>query len=555
MSFWQTYFPEVTDNGGNKSLRLRIHHAIYFLLLIVLAGSQSVSKFMMSGMEILLAVNWVLEWDMRRKFTWSYPQNDNNEGKWLLTAFATLMAVHLVWMIGSANTGYGWYDIFKKLPLIAIPLVVLTSNPLNRKQLTFIFFFMVGTTFVATVIGYVRRMTIADLPYRQIIPFISHIRFALNICLDLVLIAWFMTERRKRSKGFDWLQVAMALLAIWFLVFLLVIRSYTGLIAILVVATIMTLACWHKIENHKHRIAVAATLSAIYIAIAITSIVMVSSYYKPVEHSTQPLAAATVNGNAYTHGDDGVIENGNYVSHYVCEEELRREWSKRSTMGIEDTSNNGYTILPTLVRYLNGLGTTKDSAGMQLLSDNDIRAIERGEANPVYVYGNTVKKMYYVMLFEWESHRKTGAVKNFSVMERFELWGNAWQVFRANLLFGVGTGDVVDECHAKLEANGSMLSGTTKHAHNQYLTFLVTFGIIGFLIIAATFTWAIRREGMHRMPAILAQIIIVLVSFVAEDTLETLAGCVFAVLFICLATKMERDNTTEKICLVHDNNK
>ncbi|MCR5193385.1 MAG: O-antigen ligase family protein [Bacteroidales bacterium] len=543
MSFWQTYFPEVTDINGNKSLRLRIHHAIYFLLLIVLAGSQSVSKFMMSGMEILLAVNWVLEWDMRRKFTWSYGQkgNERKEGRWLLTAFLTLMAVHLVWMIGSANSDYGWYDIFKKLPLIAIPLVVLTSNPLNRKQLTFIFFFMVVTTFTATVIGYVRRMTIDDLPYRQIIPFISHIRFALNICLDLVLIAWFMIERRKRRKGFDWLQVAMVALTVWFLLFLLIIRSYTGFIVVLVTTTIMTIVCWRKIEKSQHRIAAATILSAIYLTIIITSVVIVRSYYKPCELATQPLASVTANGNAYTHGDDGVIENGNYVSHYVCEEELRREWSKRSTLGLEDTSSNGYTIMPTLVRYLNGLGTTKDSTGMQLLTDTDVRAIERGEANPEYVYGNVVKKMYYVMLFEWESHRKTGAVKNFSVMERFELWGNAWQVFCAHPLLGVGTGDVVDECHANLEANGSMLSGTTKHAHNQYLTFLVTFGVIGFLIIAVAFIWAFRREQIRHMPAIMAQIIIVLVSFVAEDTLETLAGCVFAVLFICLATRMERD--------------
>ena len=106
------YFPVVRDERGEVSLRLTIHHAIYFLLLVILAGSQSVSKFMMSGMEILLAVNWVLECDYCRK--WKAAKHSP-----LLWAFLVLMAVHLIWMYGSLNVDYGWYDIFKKLPLLA----------------------------------------------------------------------------------------------------------------------------------------------------------------------------------------------------------------------------------------------------------------------------------------------------------------------------------------------------------------------------------------------------------------------------------------------------
>jgi hypothetical protein len=179
----KSYFPAVADRRGNASWRLTVHGAIYFLLLVVLAGSQSVSNFFMSGMEILLAVNWALEWDMRAKW-------DRARRSPLLWAFLVLMAVHLLWMLGSANTAYGWGDIFRKLPLLAIPLVVLTSRPLNRKQLTALLFAFVATVFVATVIGRIRLAVIPDLPYRQIVPFISHIRFAMNVCLALVVIGW-----------------------------------------------------------------------------------------------------------------------------------------------------------------------------------------------------------------------------------------------------------------------------------------------------------------------------------------------------------------------------
>ena len=49
------------DADGRESTVLRVQHAIYFLLLVILVGSQVVSKFMMSGMQILLIVNWLLE--------------------------------------------------------------------------------------------------------------------------------------------------------------------------------------------------------------------------------------------------------------------------------------------------------------------------------------------------------------------------------------------------------------------------------------------------------------------------------------------------------------
>ena len=67
VAFLQAYFPSVTREDGSFSLRLTIHSAISFVLLFLLMASQPVSNFMMSGMEILLAVNWLLEWDMRAK--------------------------------------------------------------------------------------------------------------------------------------------------------------------------------------------------------------------------------------------------------------------------------------------------------------------------------------------------------------------------------------------------------------------------------------------------------------------------------------------------------
>ena len=547
MNLFKAYFPPVADTSGKVSVRLTIHHAVYFLLLVVLAGSQSVSKFMMSGMEILLAVNWLLEWDMRYKFTRNGKLRENP----LLTAFLVLMGVHLLWLVPTQDLQFGLDDIFKKLPLLAIPLVVLTSRPLNKKQTTFVFLFFTTTVFVATIIGRVRMATIPDLPYRDIIPYISHIRFSLNICLAIVLSVWFIIQRYKRLVGKtgkpgiktslgDWLTWLITIIIISFLDFLFQLRSYTGLAILFVTSAIILIAFWKRITSKGLKISAATLMCAAIVAGIATSATMIHRYYDMVPMATAELAAKTANGNEYTHKNDGLIENGNYINNYICRQELEREWAKRSATSLDDLTPNEYSVYLTLIRYLNALGTTKDSAGIQLLNAADVEAIEKGIANPVYINGNTLEKMYYVMLFEHECYRKTGAVKNFTMLQRFELWKNAWRTFRKHPLFGVGTGDVVQECHKQLIIDESPLAGTTKHAHNQYLTFLVAFGVTGFAIIVYFFIRALRRERLTQMPAAAALLCITLISFVTEDTLETLAGCVFAVLFLCLLSVMWR---------------
>lgn len=517
------------------SVRLTIHHAVYFVLLFLLVGAQPVSNFMMSGMEILLAVNWALEWDMRNKLRRAKESP-------LLWFFLLLTGVHLIWMIPSQNIAYGFDDLFRKLPMLAIPLVVLTSRPLNKKQIEMLFFCLVTTVFIAAIVGRVRLHTIPDIAYRDL-PFISHIRFALNIVLSLVLIVAYLHRMfprqpyQRQGAGTAlgrWVMTALlVVVAISLLQFLLIIRSYTGFVILLVIAIVLLATYWRRISISLRRTGVAM-VSVVILVFAVISGKMIHDYYAPVPLAQGPLKTYTASGNPYSHTEDNLIENGNYVGNYVCMEELQSEWAKRSSMLLSDTTVNGYAVMPTLVRYLNACGVTKDSVGMQTLTDEDVAAIENGIANPVYLHGGSLRKMYYVMLFEYESYRKLGAVKNFTMLQRFELWRNAWKVFCDHPLFGVGTGDVVDECHARLAADNSPLTGTKKHAHNQYLTFLVTFGLVGFIIIALAFCLSLRKSKVLRLPLFTAFLTIVLVSFLTEDTLETLAGCVFAVLFFCL---------------------
>ena len=210
------------------------------------------------------------------------------------------------------------------------------------------------------------------------------------------------------------------------------------------------------------------------------------------------------------------------------------------------------------------MGVTKDSLGMTHLTPTDVAAIEKGIANPVYLQPGP-RKMLYVLFYEYENYRCYHSVSNFSVLQRLELWAAGWRVFLQHPLMGVGTGDVVDACHQQLGEMGSPLADTELHTHNQYLNFLLAFGLLGFGLIAFFFVRAIVRgiengklkveKSGHLQPKsqfsilnsqfsilYVAFLCILLISFISEDTLETLAGITFSVMgFSLLSPRREEE--------------
>ena len=162
---------------------------------------------------VALFANWFLEWRWRDRL-------DALRRSRLLQAFLIAAGVHLLWLVGTTDLAYGLHDLQKKLPLLAIPLVVLTTPAPDRKERVNILICYVGTIFVVSIIGIVRYLTMPDLPYRDIVPYISHIRFSLNICLAMVLLAYAALKMRKW-----WFYVIVGGVMLWFLLFLTVLHS------------------------------------------------------------------------------------------------------------------------------------------------------------------------------------------------------------------------------------------------------------------------------------------------------------------------------------------
>ncbi len=513
--------------------RQSVHQNVFFLLLATLVVAMPTSKFLMSAAMIFLSANWLIEGRFRQK--WQMAKSN-----WVLTAFVALYAIHIIWCLFSSNWSYAIDDLQKKLPLLAIPVVVLTSDFLDRKKTGILFFFYCTTVAVASIYGIVRYFCTPDIGYRNIFPHFSHIRFSINVCMALILTLYSF-HKTLNNKELPCRKTTMAVLVVFMALYaaiLLLLQSYTAFAILAVVfVVLMGATAFRKRKNKIYPIAFVAL-----IAMAIGGAWLCfrhyhAEYYQLKKLSYKPLAAKTAQGNPYTHANDGLVEMGNYINNYVCDEELRSQWAKRSPLHIDSATTNGYAVYPTLVRYLNAKGLTKDSTGVWQLSTTDLHLIEQGVANPHYASKLGTGKLFYRMFFEFDQYRRYGVVLNSSLLQRIELWRNGWAVFLNHPVLGVGTGDVADEVALSLKQRHSQLADKGLRTHNQYITLLLTFGIVGFVAIAFVFGMAIRRGKLLGSAVFVAYLCIVLVSFVSEDTLETEAGVVFVSLMFALLSQ------------------
>ncbi len=522
------------------------------------------SVFFSNMAWVFLFANWVLSWNWREKFS-DFRHNRP------LHAILAVAGVTLIWSIGTRDLSHTLYVLQIGLPFLAIPLVVLTSKPLDRREGLCVAACYVAGVFAMTIVGLVRYLTIPDLPYRDIVPHISHIRFGLHLCFCIVLLLVSDLTHSSVSKadcspnlgeqpeihlvsdsasnrgshsspklGEVVRRTGGVCLVLWFLFFIFLIHAYTSIIILLVLALVMPLACWRRLAPKVRWLALSAGVAA-WLAIGGATLYYHHEYYTLRTPSTDAVRPPlTANGNPYLHRQDGLIENGNYVHQYVCEQEMREQWRKLSDYPFDSLTPVGYTVYPALLRYLNAIGATKDSLGMTHLTPDDVAAIEHGVANPVYLQRDP-RKLFYVLFYEYENYRCFRSVSNFSTLQRLELWRAGWTMHRRAPLLGYGTGGIQQALQDELRKTQSPLAGSNFHLHNQYLTFLVAFGWVGLLIIAFFFVRCLRQFSIlnSQFSILLAHIVIVLVSFMADNTLATLAGITFVTLPFSLLIRNE----------------
>lgn len=117
---------------------------------------------------------------------------------------------------------------------------------------------------------------------------------------------------------------------------------------------------------------------------------------------------------------------------------------------------------------------------------------------------------------------------------RLFFWENAKNIVEKNWLFGTGTGDIEDEIKLQYQKSRYSYLTQTWRTHNQYLSVAATLGIFAmFIFIASVLYPLFKYKGEFK--AMNAFVIIIIgLSMLWEDTLETQAGVCLTALFLYL---------------------
>jgi len=238
------------------------------------------------------------------------------------------------------------------------------------------------------------------------------------------------------------------------------------------------------------------------------------------------LEGTTRLGNPYWHDlANPQVENGNYVWLYVATDELKEAWNKRSAFDFDGKDKAGQDIKYTIIRFLTSKGYRKDAEGVSKLSDAEVRMVEDGIASIVYVEKPNFYVRVYKIFWEYNRYRITGNASGHSVMQRFEFWKASKAIIQENLWTGVGTGDLDDAFQQEYDESGSLLEQEYRwHSHNQFLAVTSAFGIIGLAWFLFGLIFPAIRLGKFPDYYYLSFFIIIMLSMLTEDTLETQAG-------------------------------
>jgi O-antigen ligase len=173
--------------------------------------------------------------------------------------------------------------------------------------------------------------------------------------------------------------------------------------------------------------------------------------------------------------------------------------------------------------------------GINKLKPLEIKAIEHGTANYIFLQRFRLYPRIYEVIWEIDRYRMGFDPNEKSVVQRFLYLDAGWKIAREHLLFGEGNGDVKVAFRDYYESVNSPLSDKwRRRAHNQFLTFLISFGIPGLIITLIALVAPVFLAGRGRSFLAVGFMILFLLSMLNEDTLETAAGASFVAFFYSL---------------------
>lgn len=481
---------------------------VYFLGLCLLAASMSLSNVGMSIAQMLLVGNWLLEWGISAKLK-SFFRNRT------ALILCSLYVLHCIGLIYTVDFEYALKDLKIKLPMLVLPLVIATSEPLDHKKFRTVIIVLSLGLFASSLHAFYNYVTHNYHDIRDICGFVSHLRISLLICISIFFLMKFILS--DKEIGRKW-KLTFVLLILWFVYFLIILKSFTGPLLIIVCSFVLIIIYLSRIKKIIVRLALVSIVVLIPVIIFLYVLNMYNKYFTHIRKEDPRLETV----------------------------EMQKAWNSRSGINYYSTDMDGDSIKYTLVSFLNSKEQSRDSASVAGLSDEEVKAIEEGVNDVNLIHMHSLQARIYETLWEYKYYTITGNPTGYSIMQRLEYWKASLGIIKDNLLFGVGTGDMNIAFAEQYKKMNSPLSMRWRlKAHNQFLSFGVAFGVLGMMWFAVVLFYPLFLKKYRSDFYYLIFFIILFCSMLTEDTIESQAGLTIYVFFNALLL-LGRKEITEK---------
>jgi len=496
-------------------------HSIYLFGLAVLLAGLPLGNFLVSLGGIIVIFSSIITGDFGVRFR----QFKKNKVAWLLTSIFGLAVVGTAY---SSDMNRAIHELRMALPILLFPFVFATMPKLTKKQCFILLHLFVLAVLANSFISFFGYIQNPKGSYRDIVMFISHIRFSLMLVLAVHILAFYFLKKNSPYKIFA---VAVAL---WFTYFLNLYESATGFI---VLVSSIIVGSLYVVLNHKNK-RTKIVFMGLCLVTFLGAIFFVSKEYKAYftvnEDESVVLDLYTALGEEYQVKKTlGTLENGNYLYRYYAPHETMAAWDKVSNIKHDKEDENGHPLFGSLIRYMTSKGLRKDANGIHQLTEEDILNVQQGQTNYRFSQLSGWKQRLHQVFYELDRFRVGFDPSDSPTIRRLHFWEAAIDAIKQSPIFGVGTGDIkvaLIESYQRLDS--PLDEKSRKLVHNQFLTVMLQYGALGLLWFLFVLFYPII--GGHTTPYLgIIFLFVFLISCISEDTLNTQAGMSFFTVFYC----------------------
>ncbi|WP_153633061.1 O-antigen ligase [Prolixibacter sp. SD074] len=456
-----------------------------------------------------------------------------------------IFLLYLIWAIGTHHPANAIDEIRRNVFWFLIPAAV-AYLPISREQLNRILYALVLGVVISSLVAFVRwnfreSIGITDIRDATLNPHIAH-----SLLVNFALFFLFQQIFRYRANNWYARQILRLAGVLFLLFFNFWLHSLLGLLTLFAALILLPFSTYREIPVRLRKYVWSGAVVLIIIPMAPIGRELYRQFHTSMPAPNQ-VAQFTLNGNRYQNDFSKTLrENGHFIYLNICLPELQKEWNHRSSLKFSGLDANGFPVKSTLIRYLTSKGLTKDSAGVSHLTNKDIQSVNEGFANYRYVPGRMdLSARIYQTIWELDAFRSNGNPNNKSLVQRWAYTRAALSIIAEHPFVGVGTGN------EKAAFNETLMRQTPKlrpanfsHAHNQYLNYLVTFGIPGFAILLFLLIYPPFRVGKLSVITIFFLLTIGIANL-GDDNLQTHTIRTFFVLFYSLLVFGPPLNTKE----------